>query len=75
MSEPIKAEVRRSLGGSWAVYVGDMAFVTRESYQVASHVAYHLEHPEAWDESESAEVAESIRKSIEGAGGMTAKVE
>jgi len=48
-------------GSCWTVVVDGQVAVSRESYQVASNVVDHLEHPERFDASESASVAASIR--------------
>jgi len=57
----VHAEVRAVPGG-FSVYFGGRRLVDRESQAVADRIVYFLEHPEAYDNSESAEVAESIRQ-------------
>lgn len=61
----VNVTVTRDVSEStWTVLVDGVPWITRESFTVAMNVAHHLEHPEAWDASESAEVAESIRKHL-----------
>lgn len=54
-------EVRHERG-LHAVYVDGVLMVDRESHTVAHQIAYYLEHPEIWTATESAEVANSIRR-------------
>lgn len=56
-----RIEVRHE-AGYWSVYVNGQRLVDRESYEIAHQIAHHLAHPEEHDNSESAEVAESIRR-------------
>jgi len=60
-----KIEVKRE-NGFWSVFVCGQRCVDRESFAVADRVRYHLEHPEEYDNSESADVADAIRKHFEG---------
>jgi hypothetical protein len=51
--------------GSWSVYVNGKQVIQRESYRIASNIAYALEHPEVEDHSECGEVATLLRQAIE----------
>ena len=46
----------------YSVFVNGVRLVDRESFAVADRIADHLRHPERYDNSECAEVAESIRR-------------
>lgn len=54
----MKVETRHE-AGYWSVYVNDRRMVDRDSYQVASNVAYALKHG-AQGRMESDEVARAI---------------
>ncbi len=57
----MKTELRNE-GGYWSLFVDGICTIDRESFAVADRVRYHLEHAHAYDNSESAEVADSIRR-------------
>ena len=57
----MKTELRQE-SGYWSLYVDGVRTIDRESFAVADSVRYHLDNPQAYDNSESAEVADSIRK-------------
>lgn len=48
--------------GYWSVWVNGKRYVDRESFEIASRIAESIERPELGDISETAEVAESIRR-------------
>lgn len=54
-------EIRRD-SGYWDLFVDGVRVIERESYAVVDKVRHHLQHPEDWDASESAEVADKIRE-------------
>lgn len=56
----MRVEVRPE-DGCHSVFVNGERFVDRESFTIAHQIAYHLRHPDRSDDSESCEVAESIR--------------
>jgi hypothetical protein len=58
-------QVQHEDDGSWSVYANGRQVIERESYQIASNVAYALEHPGAEDRSECGEVASSILQAID----------
>lgn len=59
------AELRHE-GGFWSLYVDGQRAIDRESFAVADRVKYYLDHPTAWDHSESCEVAHTIREHMKG---------
>ncbi len=61
----MKALARRQPDGAWEVTVDGTVVLSDETYQVASNVAYELEHPNVCGPSECAEVADRIRCRLE----------
>jgi hypothetical protein len=64
MAKVETVEVRNE-DGYWSVFVNGSRMVDRESYQVANNVADCVRNPNARPNTESAEVARSIRDYIE----------
>ncbi len=50
--------------GSWSVLVNGRKLIDRESYQIASNIAYALSHPEIPDSSECGQLAAMLRGDI-----------